>query len=59
MGASTGQSNNEKAQRSISIIVGPCTRAHADAVRIDVQEHVDQRWPELGAAVAVEYEVER
>jgi hypothetical protein len=45
----TGDAARE--QRLIEIIIGPCTRGHAEPVLEAVQEFMDQSWSNEGAAV--------
>jgi hypothetical protein len=37
----------------IEVIIGPCSGGRAEAVTLDLQGVLDERWPEVGAAVGL------
>ncbi len=49
----------KRAQRLVEVVIGPCSRTYADGFAIELQALMDERWPRLGAAVVVKYEVEQ
>ena len=52
-------SDQEKGQRLIEIVFGPCTREEADEYGVAVQESMDELFPEMAAAVVVRYSAEQ
>jgi hypothetical protein len=48
----------ERKRYLIEVIFGPCGEEQAEAIACDLQEVIDERWPEVGAAVGLRPSVE-
>lgn len=55
---SLDESEDNQRRRVIEVIIGPCSTEDAEQAAIHVQEFLDDRHKDLGAAVAIDLQLD-